>query len=128
MIVPSDAVEWKHAALQALFYSAINFALCFPIFVLTGSSEDLATNHPFWYYLRSFGIFFLCPILWPIAFVKFTKLKFFQKHWTAATRRRFQSADMSARRGSGHRSAMSPPFQTARSEIVALPYSAPAAG
>jgi Family of unknown function (DUF6338) len=79
LIVPTDAIEWKNAALQALFYSAINFALCFPIFILT-SSDNLAAEHPFLYYLRSFAILFLLPILLPIGFVSLTKTKLFQKY------------------------------------------------
>jgi hypothetical protein len=80
LIVPTDAIEWKHAVLQALFYSGINFALCFPILVLTGK-DDLAANHPAWYYLRSIGTLFLLPVFWPIAFVSLTKTKLFQKYF-----------------------------------------------
>lgn len=79
LIVPADAIEWKNAALQAFFYSAINFALCFPIYVLTESS-NLAMYHPIWYWFRSFGTLFFFPVLWPIGFVRLAKTNFFKKH------------------------------------------------
>jgi hypothetical protein len=82
LLVAARSVEWKDAVLQAFFYSAINFALCYPILVLTSSAQFVA-NHPVWFYLRCLLTLLVLPVLWPALFVGMAKTKLFKKHLLA---------------------------------------------
>lgn len=74
LFLPAKAIDWKTAIVEGMFYSAVNFALCFPILALV-SQDAFPTTHPIWFGLAILFSLLVGPVLWPIFLTKLLKSK-----------------------------------------------------
>lgn len=67
LLMPARPIEWKTAILEAFFYSAVNFAICIPIFAwfIFGHPE----NNLFWAIIAGYVTFLVGPVAWPSIWV-----------------------------------------------------------
>lgn len=64
LIMPSRPVSWADSLIQSLFYTAINFAVLFPLvpFVIRTDNQQ---EHPAWYWLAIAALVLIAPVIWP---------------------------------------------------------------
>lgn len=75
--MPARPIEWRTTILEAFFYSAVNFAICIPIFAwfVTGHPEE----SPVWGIIAGYFVFLIGPVLWPSIWVWFVRHTQFMK-------------------------------------------------
>jgi len=78
LLLPARLVDWKNALLEAAFYSAVNFGLCFPLLAFLIFS-DIVVTHPIWSGCVFFLIIFVVPITWPALYAKLARSKLMAK-------------------------------------------------
>jgi hypothetical protein len=72
-------MEWNEVLTQALFYSAINFGLLFPVllFVTNAKNQDAQA---FLYWLAILSLLILGPVAWPFLLRKLFRWKWLARH------------------------------------------------
>ena len=69
LMVPGERRDFSKDLLEVVAYSAINFAaLSWLIFFI--NSNNFYANHKGWYYLFTFLVMFIIPLMWPFLFIK----------------------------------------------------------
>jgi len=69
LCIAARSIEWTTAILEGLFYSVVNFALCFPILVWISYGDNIRL-HPVWFGLAGVFVLLIGPVLWPVIWVK----------------------------------------------------------
>lgn len=81
LLMPAKAIEWTTAIVEALFYSFVNFVLCFPILLgLSWKDFSFLHAHPIWFSLGVLIVLLVGPLLWPFLFVSAIRSKRLMKH------------------------------------------------
>lgn len=79
LLVATERRDFSKDLLEAIAYSAINFAaLSWLIFSI--NSDSFYSNHKVWYYFFTFIIMFIVPMIWPFVFLKLVSLRFIAKY------------------------------------------------
>ena len=67
LLFASEKMDWKDALVQALFYSSLNLAVCFPILVWI-QQPDFLDEYPFWYVSSLMLVLLVLPVAWPFLY------------------------------------------------------------
>jgi hypothetical protein len=80
LLMPAKGIEWATAILEALFYSFVNFALCFPVLLgLSSNNFSFLHTHLFLFWFGVLIVLLVCPLLWPFLFVAAIRSKWLMK-------------------------------------------------
>jgi len=79
LLVASEKINFADAIAEVVGYSSLNFAFFSWVIILI-HKNNFSDQHPFWYYLISFVIIFIAPILWTILYVFAGRCKAFRKY------------------------------------------------
>jgi hypothetical protein len=79
LLVPSERRDFGKSLVEAVAFSAINFALLFWL-VDYLNTPKLVSRSPLLYYVGNFALFFLFPVVWPIALLRLMQWQFVAKH------------------------------------------------
>lgn len=79
LLVPSERRDFSKSVVEAIAYSAINFALLFWL-VDYLSTPNVAQSSPKLYFWGNFVLFFAFPVFWPIALLWLMKRPFLARH------------------------------------------------
>lgn len=79
LLIASEKIKFSDAIAEAVGFSSLNFAF-FSWLIILIHKNKLYESYPFWYYLISFIIIFITPIIWPILYVYISRFKLFRKY------------------------------------------------
>ena len=79
LIVATKRHDFSNSVLEAIGYSVLNFTVLSWLIILIGS-PDFNKNRPILYFICIIIIFFIFPTIWPLLFIKASKLKIFKKY------------------------------------------------
>jgi hypothetical protein len=79
LLIATDKTNFKDAIMEAVGFSAINFA-SFSWLIILIHSNDFPKNHFTWYLIFCIFIIFIMPIFWTIIYVKIAKSKKLRKY------------------------------------------------
>lgn len=79
LIVATKRHDFSNSVLEAIGYSVLNFTVLSWLIILI-SSPDFNKNRPILYFICIIIIFFIFPTIWPLLFIKASKLKIFKKY------------------------------------------------
>jgi len=79
LLIASDKIKFSDAIAEAVGYSSLNFAF-FSWLIILIHKDNFPETHPFYYYLLSFIIIFITPILWTILYLYISRLKRFKNY------------------------------------------------
>ncbi len=79
LMMPTRTLKWESAILEGLFYSLLNFVLCFPIWELV-AANGMPPKHPVWLWLEIAIIFVVGPIVWPFLYLKMVRSGILSRH------------------------------------------------
>lgn len=79
LLVPSERRDFGKSLVEAVAFSAINFALLFWL-VDYLNKANLVSSAPFNYYVGNFALFFLFPIIWPVMLLWVMRQPIVAKH------------------------------------------------
>ena len=74
LIVATKRHDFSNSVLEAIGYSVLNFTVLSWLIILI-SSPDFNKNRPILYFICIIIIFFIFPTIWPLLFIKASKLK-----------------------------------------------------
>jgi hypothetical protein len=78
--VPGERRDFSKSLLEAISYSAMNFAALFWLIAIV-QTGDFYHNHFILYLLSAFVILFAVPVCWPFAFLWLSSWRPFGKHF-----------------------------------------------
>ena len=79
LLYPSEQKDFSAFLLEAIGYSSLNFAVLSWLIIIIHSG-NFYNNHKVWYFICSFLILFIIPLLWPILFFKISNWEFVKKY------------------------------------------------
>lgn len=79
LLIASEKIKFSDAIAEAVGFSSLNFAF-FSWAIILIHKYKLYESYPFLYYLISFLIIFITPIIWPILYVYISRCKLFRKY------------------------------------------------
>lgn len=79
LIVATKRHDFSNSVLEAIGYSVLNFTVLSWLIILI-SSPDFNKNRPILYFICIIIIFFIFPTIWPLLFIKASKLRIFKKY------------------------------------------------
>ena len=79
LLYPSEQKDFSAFLLEAIGYSSLNFAVLSWLIIIIHSG-NFYNNHKVWYFICSFLILFIIPLLWPILFFNLSNWEFVKKY------------------------------------------------
>lgn len=79
LLIAGQRRDFSKSISEVIGYSALNFAALSWLIILI-HSNNFYKNYLFWYFILIFLILFICPICWPILFIKLSSWSFFAKY------------------------------------------------
>jgi hypothetical protein len=79
LLIATENRDYSKSIVEAVCYSSLNFfVLSWLILII--SQDGYAGENPFKFWLSSFTVFIVTPILWPIIFLKISQFKVFKRN------------------------------------------------